>query len=426
MLTEGFLQGRPIEIGFQFCRQTGKTESIADWLAFMYSIGYRMAGKPFKAVVFAPTRDQARNDFTRFKFLLRKWETLLGKREVYESTKTKVEDFDGNCVFVLPLTNDVDIEGASANVLLYEEAQGIDDEAMENKAAPMGANFGAPQFFIGTAGTKICKFYSLIAKKQAVNFNYKDVSKIKEEQYKLDGNKNHLRYLEFVEKMKSTQNTTSFERQFMNKWSIGESQFMTMEEFEACSTEKSHFSIFQTGLKIIYSLDQARTIDSAILKKVLYDPVSMHFESVAMWTLPSYSYAKQRDWLKDFFKSKPYDIFIIDTTGNQTALPDFLIAEGITDKNKTIYFNFSGTHKHEIFTLFESKIRDREFHFFRPTRQERFEHIMLQKKYDAKGLMKVEAPKKKGYHDDIPCANAMAVYAGLNLQGLRGSRFSIA
>jgi len=375
----------------------------------MFYAGAKLCGKPFKAIVFAPRKEQARQDYVRFRYIFKLYVQVFGKHELIEDTKTRLVDSDLNSVSILHLTETADIEGGSGNFLIFEEAQGIEDEPLENKAYPMGANYGAPKVFIGTAGTALCKFYDVIVKGACLIFTFEDIRKFRMQHYIKDGNEQHLNYQKSVEADRQTMNITAYNRQYMNIWELGETQFITLDKFNYYSRTQTTL-LTEPNLQVIYSLDQASKRDMAILRKAVYSPRTKLVELHGYLNLKG-NYAEQKKKLKEVLIAKHFEYFIVDTTANQTAMTDFLVDEGIIPKDKLICFNYSSKSKSDMFNYYLQQLADEKIRFINPSPETRHQHCTAQKIYRSNDLLDVRAPKKKGFFDDIVNADAMAVYA---------------
>jgi hypothetical protein len=405
-----FISDTPMEYAFEFPRQVGKTELLADWIAFMYNVGAEMAGKPFKCIIFAPTKYQASQDYSRFRTLLSTYAKYGHELDVIENTKVRIEATNGNSVTILPLSARGDVVGASGNFLIFEEAQDLDDDAVENKAIPMGANFAATSIFIGTAGTKICYFYSLMLRGYALRYSCWQIIEMRRWLYEADGNVNHLNYEKNVNRNMVTMTEDNFGRQFNNKWLLGENQFMTPQRYDelVVRTSSAHWD---DQLYIVYSVDLARKTDGCIITKLVYNHRLDIVEAYPSVELPRGSYADHYEYLSSYLSDIQYDIIIFDVTGNQSVLPDMLVSSGVIEIDKYIPFIFTQQSKHDIYSIYDQHHKRGTIRYVGEDIHTRFELSLLHKTYNLNGTMSVATPKRKGWHDDRPCSYAMGVYA---------------
>lgn len=420
-----FINSEAIEWAYEFPRQVGKTDAVADWLSFMLVVGAKLLQKPLKVIVFAPTKFQAGQDYRRFRSLLNLWAQHGEELDYVENTKDRVELKDGNSVSILPLSKQGDIVGASGNFLIFEEAQDLDDDTVENKAMPMGANYASPAVFIGTAGTRLCKFYTLILRNQSTRFSCWQIIDMRQQQYELDKNPAHLNYKKNIEHQKKNMSPDNFGRQFNNLWLLAENQFMLPQQFDAMCEPRSA-KWWNDEELVVYSLDQARKYDGCVLTRLVYNYRLDIIEVDNPVQLPSGSYADHYDYLASYLSSKQYDIFIADVTGNQHVLTDMLSSRSVIDKHKLVQFHFSQQSKHDAFSLLDNYAKSSKLKFINADEETRFEFSILQKKYNHNGTIAVSTPSRKGYHDDRPCTVAMGVYAIHNAINQSIKSYSIA
>lgn len=375
----------------------------------MFLIGAEYLAKPFKCIIFAPTKSQAAQDYTRFRALLSLWAKHGHELEYVENTKSRIEAINGNSVTILPLSKNSDIVGHSGNYLIFEEAQDLNDDAVENKAIPMGANFATPSIYIGTAGTQLCKFYTLILMDLATRYSCYQIIEMKRMQYERDKNMNHLNYEKNVYINQLTMTDDNFGRQFTNRWLLGENQYMLPSMYDELCEPKTSVQ-WNDDVITVFSLDLARKYDGCILTRLDYIPRLDRIEIYPCEQLPAGSYGQHYEYIERYLQGKRYNTFVFDTTGNQHVLPDLLVHDGVIPSDKYTPFIFTRQSKHDAYTMFDQYIKSKKIRYIGRDEYTRFELSLLVKKYNSDGTVSVSTPERKGWHDDRPCSIAMGIY----------------
>jgi len=68
---------------------------------------------------------------------------------------------DGSSCLVAPINTVSKIEGLTLDLIIVDEAQLAIDEVLTHSIFPMGKTTNAPRVYIGKAGTKKCRKYSI-------------------------------------------------------------------------------------------------------------------------------------------------------------------------------------------------------------------------------------------------------------------------
>ena len=426
-MTEGFLFGGNFsEYAIEFPRQSGKTDSVAYWIAYfaVFSPFLELTKfKPLNAILFAPTKNQASIDFMRFRKLLpHVIQNLDFKLEIVAENSQLVDLNNGSSIEILHLSPNANIVGNTGNILLFEESQDLSDDAVENKAMPMAASTFAPTIFLGTAGTHDCKFKTLIDTKKAFVIDCNRVIVDKKKVYDLTKLDLHLNYEKSVLKFQQTMRPESFNRQFFNKWALSESKFITEEEIDLLTIQTAR--VFDSPDTLyLYGIDQALMGDMFVISEIVYSPSLGWLDNTENIIIPvpekigSKSPAVHK-FLLNYFHDKKIDFLTMDTTAGRIETYEFLLQNICTERN-SMPFDFSGFNKITMFDFLKSEMSSGSFRFIKPTFETKLQFLKLEKKLSSTGKRQISAPNQKGIHDDICCAVGLAVYGKCLTQNIK-------
>lgn len=416
-MTEAFLfGGNYLEFGIEFPRQSGKTDSVAYWINYfaVFSPSLELTKfKPLNAILFAPTKNQASIDFMRFRKLLpHMFKNIDFDLEIVAENSQLVDLNNGSSVEILHLSPNANIVGNTGNILLFEESQDLDDDAVENKAMPMAASTFAANIFLGTAGTRDCKFKTLIDTKKAFIIDCNRVIVDKRKVQKFTDLDLHLNYEKSLLRYKETMRPEAFNRQFFNKWALSESKYITEEEVDLISSKERR--VFGSDVKFLYGIDQALMGDMFIISEVLYSPSTGFVDNTENVVIPVPERIGDKSpavhkFLLNYFDGKQIDFLTMDITAGRVETYEWMLKNICSERN-SMGFDFSGSNKMTMFDFLRSQMTSGSFRFVNPSFETRFQFIKLEKKLSPTGKRQVAAPNQKGVHDDIPCAVGLAVF----------------
>ena len=419
ILTEAFLFGGKFsQYGIEFPRQSGKTDSVAYWINYfaVFSPFLELTKfKPLNIILFAPTKNQASIDFMRFRKLLPHMIKVVDfDLSIFAENSQLVDLNNGSSVEILHLSPNANIVGNTGNLLLFEESQDLDDDAVENKAMPMAASTFAPKIFVGTAGTRDCIFKDLIDSKKAFVIDCNRVIADKRKVQKLTNLDLHLNYERSILQYQQTMRPEAFNRQFFNKWALSESKYITEDEIKLITINQSRINDNSSDTLHLYGVDQALMGDMFIISKVLYSKSLGFLDNLENIIIPvpekigDKSPAVQK-FLLNYFDGKKIDFLVMDTTAGRVETYEWMLKNIISETN-SLGFDFSGSNKMTMFDYLRAEMTSGAFRFVNPVYETTFQFLKLEKKLSATGKRQVSAPNKKGIHDDIPCAVGLAVY----------------
>lgn len=394
--TEAFLQKSAKQKAIQLPRQSGKSESSAIWIVFFMVFGKAITGQELKVLFFAPTQKQASTIMRRIRAYI---DPLLKKYKLKTryNTATSLVLANGSSIDISHISEKANIESASGNFIIIDEAQAVDDEAVENKIIPMGTSFSAPIFYIGTAGTKICQFYKLVQAGNVLTFTASDVVNARRQAFQEDGITKHLLYEKALLENQKEMSKETFDRQYLNTWNFESSVFASQQVLQkAFFTQK----IENRGF---FSLDQSIKYDRSVLCEFAFCSNILVLLSVEY--LPLNSKKDQIERLKEVF-TKPPTGLVIDATAGQGTFVDWLEQE--IPFLEPIRFVFTETSKSQAYLALYKAIREGSFQFLELTEDIITEFSNAQVSYSVSGVFKTFTPRRSGLHDDILSCCAMA------------------
>lgn len=424
IFTEAFLySGKFSTYAIEFPRQSGKTDSVAYWIAYfsVFSSYFEVTNyKPLNLILFAPTKSQASIDFIRYRKLLPHFFKIVDfELSIVAENSQIVELSNSSTVEILHLTPNANVVGNTGNFLLFEESQDLEDDPVDNKALPMGASTNAPSLFVGTAGVRNCKFYNLIETGKAYVIDANDVIEDKEKVYKKTGLELHRNYLLSLKQRQQEMLPVNFRRQFLNEWNLAETEYMNKEEFKLLTIYSSRI---KTNPLYLYGIDQALKGDMCIVSETILDPLTGFIENIQNDIIPIPEKIGQKTpslykYLLNYFRNRTIDFLCVDTTANQTFIYEWLI-NNVVNEDKAYPYDFSGNNKNVLFDFLKMEMGNGSFKFLKPASssfwfdqtEEQFTH--LETTYTKTGKKHISA--MNNFHDDIPCAVALSVF-GKNL-----------
>lgn len=372
---------------------------------------------PIRIGIFAPQREQAKTDFDRLKTNLSKITKETGEWSQDTSNANTLRLSNGSECYIFPVTPTSHPESKTFDLIIVEEAQGLNDHEFMNDIRPMGSSTNAPIIFIGSAGYRICYFYRLLQRSGSFVFNYERVMKDKRDMYEVTGDDYHLNYETFVneEKARLGENTDEFRVPYMLQWVLGGGQFCTAEMFDPMVGDYSR--AFQDKTNPCYvGIDTAKFPDSTVVTVVRWHKERQRKELINWLRLRGDNYQDQFDIIKEFLSHYNVQAVAIDSTGQGDFMPDmFEKHTGWVDEHNGLYrVKFSSVSKDAMYKNLLVTVKNLLTRIPRieSTESEEFREQMLDLQREYKGeLLSVHHPDSPDAHDDYPDSWALAEWA---------------
>lgn len=422
-----------VELSVEISRQAGKTTAIVltvDLIMRYFPTLFGMAGKRrLEIEIFAPQQEQAKTDFDRLKEALLRSSTLeAGKENQYReenNAKTIVLPNGASC-YIAPVTKTSKPESKSPALMIFEEAQDLDDKIVKEQIWPMGANTNAPRFYIGTAGTQLCYFRDLGMGANSLKLYFEDIAKQRRKVYEQTNDVRHLVYEQYVRKEieKHGIESDEIQRPYFGKWLIGTGQFTTEEELDELQGEHP-IRITKEG-ECYVGIDTAKHPDSTVVTVVqvkdnrrrLINWLELRGENYGdqFLTITGYDTESGQKTGKGFLDGYNVTAVAIDSTGQGDFMPDmfekhtewqdedtglYRLKFNQTSKD-LMYRNLKATIKQCLLSLPKTDIKEAD----------RFRAQMLNLQQEYKGqFLSVSHPDDPNAHDDYPDSLALAEWA---------------
>lgn len=446
-------------IPVEFSRQSGKTTMLVYLIVFIavhiFPLGdifnypfRKVGGKPvFTIIIFAPVLDQAKTDFDAIKKALN---TLRMKYEekVCLDSAFKIEEEERNAntlilengvtIHVYSLSPNSHPESKTGDVLVYEEAQHIQDHRLENVAEPMGVATNALEIFVGTAGYERCRFFTEITeadrKKKELFIAERDtVVKSKRKRYEEDGDPFHLNYEKKTSEIISNlgENNEAVKTQYLLVWVTGSGMFIESDEI-LFDLQGTYDEVLETDEPVFLFIDWGKSNSRTVAT----------FMNRKCWILSWEEHQGEKyneQWEQIARKCQFYSNLQrigMDSTGTQDAQLDWITAD-IKEKNKRLDFNlpipegidFTMKNKDIMYrklwylchdtTVDEKVVKYSQLRFPRTDTTEKkrfiFEMLWLQKDIVQQRYWSCHKPEGDKYGDDYPDSAAGAIALVLDL-----------
>lgn len=380
---------------------------------------------PIRIGIFSPQREQAKTDFDRLKQQLAHITQVTGDWSEQESNANTLRISNGAECYIFPVTQTSNPESKTLDLIIVEEAQGLNDRKFSNAIRPMGASTNAPIIFIGTAGFQICYFYRLLQRQKNLTFAYDEVIKQRRAVYELTGDSSHLNYEVFVnsEKVKFGEDSDEFAVPYSLKWRLGGGQFMTSEQLETLNGGYSR--VYQEKTSPCYAgIDTAKFPDATVvtvirslqIKNSEGQTIDKKKQLINWLRLRGDNYQDQFDIAYDFLKHYNIRALAIDSTGQGDFMPDmFERHTEWRDENSGLYrVKFSSVSKDAIYKNLLVTIQNllTTIPKIETKESEEFKQQMLDLQKEHKGqLLSCHHPDSPDAHDDYPDSWALAEWA---------------
>ena len=413
------------ELSIEISRQAGKTTAVVHTVEFIMTYISELYKKPIHIGIFAPQIEQARTDFERLKNALRPVKDLIIQddettKEVKERENAKTLVLpNGSSCWIAPVTTTSKPESKTFDIMIFEEAQDLDDKIVQQQIWPIGATTNAPRIYIGTAGTRLCYFRQLGMKPRAIKIYFEEIAKQRKIVYEQTGDIKHLMYEQTVrnEILNAPEGIESDEiqRPYFGKWLIGTGQFTTMEELRTLEVDRK-YTQSEKGMECFAGIDTAKHPDSTVVTILRWNKELGKKELINWLELRGENYKNQFDIIIDFLGRYNIVALAIDSTGQGQFMPDW-IAESTewADEHSGLYeIKFSAMSKDAMYRNLKVVIKD--FLTTLPkldtTNSKRFVEQMINLQQQYKGqYLSVNHPDDDKAHDDYSDSWALAEWA---------------
>lgn len=400
---------RTLEI--EIARQAGKTEALVCTIAFLLIFYRSIVGKRIEIIIFAPQREQAKTDFDRLKDRLEQ-ARLAGFSELdpTESNAVTLQLRNKSYAYIFPLTPTSHPESKTGDLIIFEEANSIDDNEKKRKADPMGSATNAAEISIGVAGYRKNFFQRrIVAASNLIKVDANEVIEHKQKAYQETGDDWHLNYeAKFKEKVSEYGlDDDSIKTQYLLEWVLGTGQFLTEETYDALlRTLPEHKSDHRT----VAGLDSAKSPDDTVLTIKCLDCAA-----ILRWLeLHGDNYQDQFDAIRSVLDTFPnMRAIAIDSTGQGDFLPDLFQRHTRWNAEETGLFRvkFSLQSKDAIYKNLLNVIRTKAT-AVPPDAPAKFKEQLLDLQKEYKGeFLSCHHPNQANAHDDYPDSLALCEWA---------------
>ena len=415
---------KQIEIPIEISRQAGKTTAIVHTVEMIMVFLSEEYKRPVNIGIYAPQIEQARTDFERLKNALRPIKDMMiqddeeqARVKERENAKTLVLPNGSSC-FIAPVTTTSKPESKTFDLLIFEEAQDINDKIMTDVIFPIGASTNAPRAFIGTAGTRLCYFRSLgLENKQAIKIYYEDIVKQRRQTYEDTGDARHLVYEQTInqEIERAGMDEDQIQRPYFGKWLIGTGQFATEEEIDNLVEDRG-ISYTDTSHECFAGIDTAKHPDSTVVTVIRFNTKTKKKELLSWMELQGENYKNQFDIIVDFISRYKIAGVAIDSTGQGDFMPDMFeeLTEWDTEINGLYRIKFSAISKDQMYKNLKVTIKEAltTLPKLGTHNSKKFRQQMLDLQQEYKGqLLRVNHPDNDKAHDDYCDSWALAEWA---------------
>ena len=439
------LENKGETVVIEFSRQSGKTEVVCITVSFLQLFIQELLLKfkgenipEFNVGVFAPQKEQSKTDFDRIKQILRN--ELLTKDFLIsfsEANGNTVRLSNQNTIYCFSASLGSHTESKTMNVIILEEAQGIETEKIENTIEPMGANTNATIIYIGTAGYKKCKFLEKVeGASQKYIVDFRRVVKEKLERYRQTGYEKELNYFHFLQTVLvgrgikietpeelinldlSLVDNDAFKTQYALQWMLEKGQYITSERLMLL---QGNYEIIKSSrdLEVFVGVDFGKMHDSTVVT------VGDTSGRILCWKeMVGEDYETQFLAILNFLSNFKVKSICYDSTANQDMMGDRFKRTMRNMDVRVTGVNFASL-KSELFKNMDfmmrpvygptgDKVNDAFLKFPKTDcpEKERFvkQFLDLQKEVNDKGVWKCNAPEGTDYFDDYCSSAALYIW----------------
>jgi len=317
----------------EWTRQHGKTTGVGDTIDFLFEFYFPLCKQLnlihndfFNVGFFAPLKQQSQSSFKMLKDGLtaaqRKgfplsFDIMNGNEIVIaHSTDPDYPKRQAYCFTASPTSHP---ESKTLSVIVYDEAQDMEDIMIEKAIEPMGASTNATQIYIGVGGYRRCKFWKLLQTLPPENKFICDVHqalKEREELYQLTKNPIYRNYKAHIEKKMRlegiTEDSDHYKTQYLLQWILERGQFITYRALMDLEKEYELYHEYTTPVYV--GIDWGKIRDSTVVTVV-----GEGCQILDWYTFLGDDYNSQLEMIAHLLKEKYKSIKMIhcDATGNQ-------------------------------------------------------------------------------------------------------------
>lgn len=427
-ILDNFLDANGQDIYIEVARQAGKTTVVTDTVSMLSMNAKSYIGIDANIGVFAPQKEQSKTDFDRFKENLK----LCQKNshitaDFAEANSNTIRLHEGIAeLYSFSLEHGTNIEGKSNSLQIFEEAQkihGPKEKKMKIEAFPMAAAYNAPRIFIGSGGYHLCYFYKGIQENKnnprvLHRYPYQQIIEEKKWLYNKTLDPFHLRYAEFIAKEKDTLGEFSdeFKSQYELVWNLERGMFVTKEAFMNMRLDQPFVKSEHT-YPCFAGVDVGKKHDSSVVSVVRFVKGKWVRLAFKMWQGDNYS--MQFKEMLEFLSNYNIHGMAIDSTGQGDWLPDRFDDE---TEYSPIHYTFTASSKDKLYKNALSIFDSGNFRWLTPDNkyyidQNLKQYTELEKEHKGEYLSVHHPDNDKEAHDDIPDADALALWAGAEYYG---------
>lgn len=338
------------------------------------------------------------------------------------------------------------IESKTYHIVFMDESQDMDTEKVRRSIMPMLASTFGTAVRTGTPSRNKGDFYYTIknnekhdkkltsakerkCKRLHFEYDYKEVSKSKRAQFKVDGQDFHLLYEKSVERDKKSmgENSDYFRMAYKIEWILEIGMFITEKQLEEnCFNKSMGFPIIDPKADfVVAGLDIASARNETVLTWGTVDAPAGDFgerpkKTIAGWLpIGSTNYEEQFHILAEALIQNHVRVLYTDYTGVGRALSDVLIHH-LSEYMEIVPYTFTPSSKSDMWKALDEDIINKRLivpahRGIRETKEfKSFEEQMLNLQRFWKGSLMV-CDKTSGFSDDYCDSWALMNLAGNHL-----------
>jgi len=430
------------EIITLWCRQSGKTETVALSVLILGTFYILFLNEDFNCGLFAPVKSMithvTRNRLRKRYSSVKGWLRDLGIKQ------TAGEGITSSLFVLKNITNDkelyiqslsvgeqAEIIGPTFSLMIIEQSELVNAMKLKNDVFPMGAEKGGVRVLTGTTSPYFKNEYF----RQAIEKYSEDPAENKStadfvEMVKWDEAAKYSRkYKRYVSKERERMGPDSieFRTQFMLEWVGAVLKFIAWEDLVLLEED---YQWVKERLRF-FGIDVARAGDSTVVTIIEVNPSPLEIHIIAWLELEGLDFEVQIPKIVAFLKRyKPLRYGLVDVVGLGVGLYDMLRKrlweDELIDSRTQRYRKVAWARVGDFYASkpendLAAKNMDREFQHDRVKFPKHTEYkrekskfvdqiLDLERKYTG-NILKLEAPKIKGRHDDYPISLMLAIYA---------------
>jgi hypothetical protein len=286
-MIESLIIGDGATLTALFCRQSGKSETVANVVAacmilfpILAKVYPDLMGKFSEGLwvgAFAPVDDQADTLFGRIvsRLTSENAENLMADPDIEERIKGRGRTVTlkrGSLVRRQTAHPRATIEGRTYHLILIDECQGADERVVNKSIGPMGASTNATLVFTGTPTYNKGVFFKTIQLNKRQGLRRGARQNHFEADYH-EAAKSNTNYGRFVKKemLRLGSDSDEFRLSYCNHWLLDKGQFATSELLDDLGDKSMQIVHAWHRTPVVVGIDPARKQDSTVVTVVLVD-----------------------------------------------------------------------------------------------------------------------------------------------------------